>query len=81
VDNAEGFKNEAECYLAEPPTPHPDKGGFNALVYWQVSTHFLDFLFTLNPVHLFQSVQHVYPELSKMAIDYLAIQGSETPVE
>ncbi|KIJ47620.1 hypothetical protein M422DRAFT_28726, partial [Sphaerobolus stellatus SS14] len=28
-----------------------------------------------------KSVQHVYPQLSKMPMDYLAIQGSATPVE
>ncbi|KIJ35001.1 hypothetical protein M422DRAFT_34895 [Sphaerobolus stellatus SS14] len=28
-----------------------------------------------------KSVQHVYPQLSKMAMDYLTIQGSATPVE
>jgi hypothetical protein len=81
TDDAEGLKTEAEHYLTEPPTPHPDKGGLNTLVYWQVSTHFLDLLFTLSPVHLFQSVQHAYPQLRKMAIDYLVIQGSATPVE
>jgi hypothetical protein len=79
--DVEGLKNEAERYLAEPPTPHPAKGGLDALVYWQVSAWFLVLLFTLNTINLSQSVQHIYPQLSKMAIDYLAIQGSATPVE
>lgn len=54
--------SEAERYLNEPVTTHPDAGGPDSLTYWK-------------------SVQHVYPHLSKMAIDYLAIQGSATPVE
>ncbi|KIJ56041.1 hypothetical protein M422DRAFT_23480 [Sphaerobolus stellatus SS14] len=56
------IKNEAEKYLSEDITLHPDNGGPNSLEYWK-------------------SVQHVYPQLSRMAMDYLAIQGSATPVE
>ncbi|KIJ43628.1 hypothetical protein M422DRAFT_253217 [Sphaerobolus stellatus SS14] len=55
-------RSEAEQYLNEPVSTHPDRGGPSSLAYWK-------------------SVQHVYPQLSRMAVNYLAIQGSATPVE
>ncbi|KIJ35444.1 hypothetical protein M422DRAFT_262406 [Sphaerobolus stellatus SS14] len=56
------LKNEAERYLGEDVTLHPENGGPDILAYWK-------------------SVQHVYPQLSRMAMDYLTIQGSAMPVE
>ena len=53
---------EAEKYLAEPCTAHPENNGPNTLTYWR-------------------SMRAIYPNLSRMALDYLGIQGSATPVE
>ena len=74
------IKTEAERYLAEDVTVHPERGGPNALQYWKVCIAFIEFYVACSNYDI-QSMQHVFPQLSRMAMDYLAIQGSATPVE
>jgi len=70
-------KNEAEKYLSEDVTVYPDNGGPNALHYWKVSILLGLFGFIIF-ISISKSVQHVYPQLSRMAYERIWSVASAT---